>query len=70
MSADSARKCLVERQAADYLGYRPATLRQSRWSGKLAGAPAPPAIRLGRSIRYRVEDLDAWLEQHAEEVSA
>lgn len=66
MSADSIRKCLVERQAADYLGYRPSTLRQSRWSGTLAGAPAPQYIRIGRSIRYRVEDLDRWLEKHAE----
>jgi len=26
--------------------------------------PGPPFIKIGRSVRYLVSDLDEWLEQH------
>ncbi|CAM4016047.1 DNA-binding protein [Vreelandella rituensis] len=68
MSANPARKCLAERQAAEYLGFAPATLRQSRHTGKLAGVCAPKHIKLGRSVRYYASDLDTWLK--STEVSA
>ena len=38
-------------------------LDKSRVSGELFGQTAPPFIKLGRSIRYRVEDLKAWLNR-------
>lgn len=59
-------RVLTEREAADFLGLKPATLRQSRWTGQLAGVKAPSFIRMGRNIRYRTEDLDAWLDQFEE----
>ncbi|MGM0988501.1 MAG: helix-turn-helix domain-containing protein [Pseudomonadota bacterium] len=59
-------RVLTEREAADFLGLQPATLRQSRWTGQLAGVKAPPFIRMGRNIRYRAEDLDEWLAQFEE----
>jgi excisionase family DNA binding protein len=49
---------LNERQAAEYLGIAPATLTQWRCTGR----HALPFLRVGRLIRYRVSDLDAWLE--------
>ncbi|WP_299310927.1 helix-turn-helix domain-containing protein [uncultured Halomonas sp.] len=59
-------RVLTEREAAAALGLQPATLRQSRWTGRLAGVKAPTFIRMGRNIRYRAEDLDAWLDQFEE----
>lgn len=53
---------LSERQAANYLGFAPSTLRQSRWSGVLAGVKAPGYIKLGRNVRYLRKDLDDWLK--------
>jgi hypothetical protein len=59
-------RVLTEREAADFLGLQPATLRQSRWTGKLAGVSAPVFIRMGRNIRYRADDLNTWLGQFEE----
>lgn len=35
------------------------TLRNYRYLGD-----GPPFLRLGRAIRYRIEDLEAWLKAH------
>ena len=49
---------LREAQAAKYLGYEPSTLRF--WRARQKG---PRFIKPnGRVIRYRQEDLDAWLD--------
>lgn len=44
--------------AAAYLDMRPGTLEI--WRSTRRG---PPYIKVGRSVRYRRSDLDAWLEQ-------
>jgi hypothetical protein len=51
--------------AADYLGLSRAYLRQGRQHGR-----GPAYIRIGRTIRYRVADLDAFLAQHRVEPRA
>lgn len=51
---------LTTPQAAAYLGLQPATLEQWRWSGR-----GPRFIKLGRACRYRVADLDAYMESRA-----
>ncbi|TFB48912.1 helix-turn-helix transcriptional regulator [Cryobacterium tagatosivorans] len=52
---------LTEAQAASRLGVVPKTLRN--WRSARTG---PPALRLGRSVRYHIEGLDGWaLEQTA-----
>lgn len=38
-------------------------LRQSRSSGLLFGVPSPKYLKLGRSIRYRPEEVESWLAQ-------
>lgn len=48
--------------AADYLGFSPVTLRQWRCQGR-----GPKYVKAGRSIRYRVADLDLYQEQHLEQ---
>ncbi|MCO7248062.1 helix-turn-helix domain-containing protein [Halomonas sp. Mc5H-6] len=70
MTTAIPRKLLTEREAAEYLGYRPASLRQSRFMGTLAGAKPPKHTKLGRGVRYDIADLNAWIEQVAKEVSA
>jgi predicted DNA-binding transcriptional regulator AlpA len=54
------------RQAAAYLGISESWLRQRRMTGTLGcQRPAPPFVRLGRSIRYNKSDLDRWLAQQS-----
>ena len=48
---------LTETEAAKYLGLSPKTLQMRRWLDR-----PPTYIRMGRSIRYRVTDLDAFAE--------
>ncbi len=45
-------RLFTEKQAAEYTGYKPATFRQSRWTGQLGGYPAPKSIKIGRAVRY------------------
>jgi hypothetical protein len=52
---------LTEQEAADYLKWATATLRNRR-----AAKQAPNFIRLGtRSIRYRFGDLESFIENPA-----
>jgi hypothetical protein len=40
-------------------------LSQSRMNGNLPKrTPGPPYLRFGRSIRYRLCDLDEWINEH------
>jgi predicted DNA-binding transcriptional regulator AlpA len=52
---------LDTKAAAEHLGLAPVTLRQ--WRSQERG---PTFIRMGKSIRYRLADLDEWIERHAE----
>ena len=55
---------LTESEAARFIGMSRSYLRQSRMNGNRVGrTPAPPWLKINRSIRYRINDLDAWLEQ-------
>jgi hypothetical protein len=60
-AAIAGRTTLREPGAADYIGLTQAYLRATR-SGR--GTPGPPYVRIGRTIVYRISDLDAWLEEH------
>jgi predicted site-specific integrase-resolvase len=48
---------LKTEEAAAFLQVKPATLEQWRWSGK-----GPRFIKLNRAVRYRKEDLVAFVE--------
>lgn len=51
-------KLLTTKQAADQLGVSAAYLERDRWAGAKV-----PFVRLGtRSIRYRQEDLDNFIQ--------
>lgn len=56
---------LDERKAASYISMSVAYLRSDRCQGVTGNrTPGPSYLRLGRAIRYRREDLDAWLAAH------
>jgi hypothetical protein len=48
-----------EREAAQHIGMSIAFLRQARRDGR-----GPAHFRLGRTVRYQIADLDAWLSIH------
>ncbi|RJQ54247.1 MAG: DNA-binding protein [Actinobacteria bacterium] len=56
-------RLLTTREAAEFLRVSESLLRQSR--SKQRRCEGPPYLKLGPSlVRYRVEDLEAWLESH------
>ncbi len=44
-------------KAAEYVGLRPCTLEAWRCYGG-----GPRFVKLGRAVRYRLDDLDDWVE--------
>jgi len=48
---------LTDDEAACLLGVQPSTL--ARW--RMRGWPNVPYVRMGRIIRYRRGDVDAWI---------
>ena len=52
-------RLLTAREVADRLGLTTETVLVWVRRGEL------PAIRLGRAIRFREDELDAWLEQRS-----
>lgn len=60
-NAETDKDMLPEEQAGVYLGgdddpIPPKTLRQWRYFGK-----GPAYVKIGRHVRYRVADLDAFI---------
>lgn len=55
---------LKEMEAARYIGMSRSFLAQARMDGQRTNrTPAPPFIKIGRSVRYLRQDLDNWLLQ-------
>ena len=59
MSRSVESSVLTDREAAQYIGMSESWLRISRMKGS---REAPPFLKIGRSVRYRQQDLDHWLE--------
>lgn len=57
--SDTRSVTLSERDSATYVGFSTAALRIWRRAGR-----GPAYLRFNRNIRYRVVDLDAWLQAH------
>ena len=62
-------RALTEQQASLYINFSRSFLRQSRMDGVRENrTPSPKWIKCGkRSVRYLIDDLDAWLEQFRQE---
>jgi len=59
---NTIKRALSEQEASNYIGMSRSFLRKSRMEGNRANhTPAPPFIKIGRSVRYLTEDLDNWL---------
>jgi excisionase family DNA binding protein len=56
-----ADRLLSAQEVADFLGVPTSTLYGWRYKGE-----GPRGFRVGRHVRYRREDVDAWLEQQAD----
>lgn len=54
-------RLLTAPEVADYLGVPLATLYQWRTKGT-----APRGVKVGRHIRFRPADVEAWCEHHAD----
>ena len=57
-------KLLTEQEAAEYLGQSHRTLQQWRWQNR-----GLKYIKVGRNVRYRVEDLKKFIENNAVDIS-
>ncbi len=56
---------LADPEAAQYIGMSISFLRQSRMDGaRLNRTQGPIYLKIGRSVRYIKDDLDAWLDEH------
>ncbi|SFM54346.1 helix-turn-helix domain-containing protein [Nitrosomonas communis] len=54
---------LTRQEAAEYLGVSPATL--AKWASEKT--QALPYIKVGRLVRYRIADLDAYISHSVAE---
>ena len=52
------QKLLTPNQAAEYLGLKPQTLATWRCNARYG----LPFIRIGRSVKYRLADVENWLK--------
>ncbi len=58
------KRCLNTIEAAAYIGLSGEFLRKARVNGPSNnGTPAPQFIKLGRCVRYLIEDLDQYLDR-------
>ncbi len=57
-----AKVTLTEHEASEYIGMSRSFLRKDRMDGIRKNRTAGPQfLKIGRSIRYLKDDLDAWL---------
>lgn len=58
-----SKSLLSNLEAADYLSLSFRTLNNSRHTGILCGRKAPAYLKIGKTIRYKKQNLDEWLTQ-------
>lgn len=58
------KRALSDQEASQYIGMSESWLRHARVAGPRKGRLSGPCfIKMGRTVRYLIEDLDHWLEQ-------
>lgn len=57
-------RLLNELEAAQFCGLAPSTLATWRSTGRYA----LPFVKVGRLVRYRLSDLEAWIERRLQGV--
>lgn len=59
------KRALTDPETSKYIGMSISFLRQSRMNGdRDRRTSGPRYIKIGRAVRYLIEDLDAWLDEH------
>ena len=58
-----ATRLVGDKEAAPIIGAEPSTLKNSRYTGILAGVEPPAYLKIGRAVRYEVETLLQWRDQ-------
>lgn len=53
-------RLMNQRDLANYIGKSTAWCERARWAGE-----GPRFIKLGRHVRYRADDVLAWIEDNA-----
>lgn len=63
---EESKKLLSSKEAAKYLSVSEGMLRISRHTGEIfKGVPGPQYLKLGRAVRYPIQNLDEWIDsQH------
>lgn len=56
------QRMLRSKQAAFILNISEELLRKARSTGYLLGRKGPTYYKLGRSVRYKLEDLQLWID--------
>jgi hypothetical protein len=64
MQTEHPKAILNEKETAQYLRLSVSFLRASRLTSPRTSGP--PWVQMGRAVRYRLVDLDAWLESRRE----
>jgi hypothetical protein len=54
--------------SADILNVSPSALRNSRYTGRLLGVPAPPYVKRGPTVSYKGRTLREWNDQFPEQL--
>lgn len=62
VTSGNATQLLTRQQAADLLGIRPQTL--AKWA--LEKSQRLPFVRVGRAVRYRLADIEAFISENTE----
>ena len=57
-------RLMNQRDLAQYIGKSTAWCERARWAGE-----GPHFIKLGRHVRYRADDVMAWLEANTDRKS-
>lgn len=58
----TTNKLMSTQELADYLRVPVGTLYSWRHEGR-----GPVAVKVGRHLRFRIEDVEAWIAEHRDE---
>ena len=58
---DANDRWMTNKEAAEYMGFKPYTLKRGRKDDRLSGKEPPVCFKVGTTIRYRKSDLDSWM---------
>lgn len=68
-ASPTQNRLLTEAETAKYLSVSRPFLRKSRMEGRRENhTPGPPWVKFGRAVRYAIDDLNAWIAEHRQEM--